>query len=356
MENKLTLRYFNLERCGYWTMSKQQPNRYENLAATLAHLQSYVVDKTIEETGIRQGLKNPQTFLLDIQQSHDFWVLALWNLAAEGSADEIVSLNMSSKFGNVSSEPVTASKGSTFGFVSYFLICPNLRFYATLMPSNATLAGRDAFETYMKNFLWIDPNFIEHTAELQTNDDGSEAIMDRVNFHFNPALQGMPTPYFSGRLVKTPSEKEYIIKNFNKIKQMHNRFTLRVTPQQSSKKLLKKFIPSMYGNTNLFAPLETIRVNHSVSAAFSKEKDIRTWIDEWEIHSADIDNDDCGFKLEKDDKIYWLRGNTITTSLNASRLHKTNGIYPVQEILNLINLARDQILADFNLAQLNNAI
>ena len=62
MENKLTLRYFNLERCGYWTMSKQQPNRYENLAATLAHLQSYVVDKTIEETGIRQGLKNPQTF------------------------------------------------------------------------------------------------------------------------------------------------------------------------------------------------------------------------------------------------------------------------------------------------------
>ena len=29
---------------------------------------------------------------------------------------------------------------------------------------------------------------------------------------------------------------------------------------------------------------------------------------------------------------------------------------PHAEILNLINLARDQILADFNLAQLNNAI
>ncbi|EQD20795.1 TPA: hypothetical protein ACLM8L_001659 [Neisseria meningitidis] len=66
MKNKLTLRYFKITRCGYWSGSSKEPNHYEDLLKTLTHLETYVKGKTIEETGISRDDKEPSTFLLDI--------------------------------------------------------------------------------------------------------------------------------------------------------------------------------------------------------------------------------------------------------------------------------------------------
>ncbi|MCI4053380.1 hypothetical protein MM710_34790, partial [Klebsiella pneumoniae] len=130
MKNKLTLRYFKITRCGYWSGSSKEPNHYEDLLKTLTHLETYVKGKTIEETGISRDDKEPSTFLLDICKKNGLWLLAFWNPAAESSSDEIVSLNMKSKLGQVDSSPVTAGNGKTFGFVSYFLIWPEHNFYS----------------------------------------------------------------------------------------------------------------------------------------------------------------------------------------------------------------------------------
>lgn len=350
MENKLTLRYFKIERCGYWSHSKQEPNRFENLQLMLNHLEDYVKDKTIEETGIGFGKKEPNTFLLDICRQDGLWMLAFWNPTEKGAADEMVSLNIKSKLGKADSEPVYAGKGKSFGFVSYFLIWPEQRFYATVLPPGATLAGRAEFEQYMRHFLWIDPNFVTTELQEKRSEDGSTHTIEKQNFQLPIPLQGTPFPYFSGKLAKSPSEKDYVIQNYSKVVQVHNRCTVKVTKGQSSQNILKKMKVGFFGRTELFAPLDTIRINHSVSAAFDKQENLYAWINEWEEHSSDFERDDCGFKLSGDEKIYWLRGNMLKCELAAENLHKENGIYPAGQILALIQKRKDSVLAEFQLS------
>lgn len=349
MKNKLTLRYFKITRCGYWSGSSKEPNHYEDLLKTLTHLETYVKGKTIEETGISRDNKEPSTFLLDICKKNGLWLLAFWNPAAESSSDEIVSLNMKSKLGQVDSSPVTAGNGKTFGFVSYFLIWPEHNFYSTILSPNATLAGRTEFEEYMLNFLWIDPNFIEKTTYEETSTDGIIHTMERTNFKLPLKINGTPVPRFAGKLAKSPSEKEYVISNYDQVTQVHNQCTVKVTSGQSSSGILKKMLPSFFGSTELFAPLKTIRVNHSVSAAFENKSNLKDWIEDWEKNSFDLDKDDCGFKLKNDDKIYWIRGNVIKCELDVN-LHKENGIYPAAKILDIIDQRKDYVLNEFKLS------
>lgn len=350
MENKLTLRYFKIERCGYWSQSKKEPNHFEDLQLMLSHLEEYVQDKTIEETGIGCGEQDPKTFLLDIRHQDGLWLLAFWNPSEKGPADEIVSLNIKSKLGKADSAPVHAGKGKSFGFVSYFLIWPDYRFYATVMPSGATLAGRVEFEQYMRHFLWIAPNFVTTELQEKRSEDGSTHTIEKQNFQLPIPLHGKPLPYFSAKLAKSPSEKDYVLKNYNKVVQVHNRCTVRVTRGQSSQSILRRISIGLFGRTELFAPLDTIRINHSVSAAFSNKENLLAWIKEWEENSADFDRDDCGFKLEGEEKIYWLRGNMLKCELATENLHKENGIYPAEEILAFIQKRKNTVLAEFQLS------
>lgn len=137
--------------------------------------------------------------------------------------------------------------------------------------------------------------------------------------------------------------------NYDQVTQVHNQCTVKVTSGQSSSGILKKMLPSFFGSTELFAPLKTIRVNHSVSAAFENKSNLKDWIEDWEKNSFDLDKDDCGFKLKNDDKIYWIRGNVIKCELDVN-LHKENGIYPAAKILDIIDQRKDYVLNEFKLS------
>lgn len=346
MSTDFKLRYFKIEKCGYFNGSHKNPQGHDCILQTLYDLKEYVADKSIQETGISNKDQEPTTFILDIEHNDGFWIISLWNKTDKASSDEVVSLDLSSKIGELKSEEVKASKGKTFGFVSYILICPEKRFYATLMPMGASFAGRESFELYIKNFLWINPKIIEKTTKKETSEDGVEFFIEKTNFKLPNKISGTITPHFVCKLLKSQSEIDYVIKNYNKITRIKNNCTVKVT-KGGSDGVLKKYLPKLFGNTSLFAPLETIRIKTETSAGFQTKKDLTEWIAGWENAAIDPEQDNCGFTLRGDSKTYWIHGNIITKTITASGLHKVKGIYPAIGILSIMLKSKDLIISEY---------
>lgn len=343
------LRYFKIKRCGYYTRAQSGRNHYENIPATLEHLKQWAKNKTIEETGI-ECEENPNTsFLIDIEHQGDFWVLILWNKTDNGASNEIISIDMSSKFGQADSKILTSKGKTVFGYASYILVCPEKRFYATITPDHSLCSGREQFDAYIKAFLDIDPEYAEydHTSDLFSNDN---SILERTKIGFNlpVLLDGTPQPRFNSEVKRSQSEKALIIKNFNRISQIKTTYFMRVSKQQY-KSFLQKISSQLFGNTDLFTPTETIKINSTISTSFSQQSDLIEWIEDWEATSARTD--DCGFKLLGDEKTYWLRGNIIRTPVELPTLKRKNGIYPASEILSMISNHKDRIFNDFNITR-----
>lgn len=342
MSTDFKLRYFKIEQCGYFNGSHKNPQGYDCILQTLHDLKEYISDKSIQETGISNKKQEPTTFILDIEHNDGFWIISLWNKTDKASSNEVVSLDLSSRIGELKSEEVKASKGKTFGFVSYILICPEKRFYATLMPTGASFAGRESFELYIKNFLWINPKIIEKTTIKEKSEEGGEVFVEKINFKLPNKISGTITPHFVCKLLKSQSEIDYVVKNYNKITRIKNNCTVKVTKGESDG-VLKKYLPKLFGNTSLFAPLETIRIKTETSAGFQTEKDLIEWIAGWEKAAIDPEQDNCGFMLQGDSKTYWIHGNIIP----ASGLHKVKGIYPAIETLNIMLNSKGLIISEY---------
>lgn len=343
MATILNLRYFEIKHCGYYTNARSN-NVFENIPATLESLKNWAKDKTIEETGL-----NDIAFLIDIQHKDDLWLISLWNKVDSKTSNEITSINMNSKFGQTDSETISAPKGKSFGYASYFLICPSKRFYTTIMPEHSQLAGRDNFENYMKNFLLIDPQYTDFQEDGLTSTEQVQISLTSPNFQFPNELTGTPMPKFSGKLQKTPSEKEYVIKNFTQITQIKNRCAVKVTEQQTARGILETWLPKIFGNTQLFAPTKNIRLNSTVSANFETREDLEKWVADWEQNFGH-ENNDCGFKLQGDSKTYWLSGNIINTKIETG-LRANGGVFNAKSLLATISSHKDRIFSDFRQSQ-----
>lgn len=354
MSIKFSLRYFYIERCGYFNSSRKKKQKYENITATLNNIKKYIQNKSIEETGIanNNNKQPPTTFILDINHNHDFWLFTLWNVTDKGAANEMISLNPKSKIGNLESEEITAGEGKKFGFVSYFLINPEHRFYATLLPESAEYAGRKEFDQYIKNFLYIDPDFVFKQKSEDETEFQLELICQQYRLPNN--IKGNISPHFFSRLLKSPSEVDYVIKNYTKITQIVNQFYTKISTESQDKKQNMPFsylVKKMFGNVQLFTPMEYFNIKSIIDATFSKVADLQTWIQDWENYSES--EDDCGFKLRGDSKIYWLRGNIITTKLDINSIIKVKGIYPSLELLESVSQYKQQIIADFRNANVD---
>ncbi|PIT51443.1 hypothetical protein [Snodgrassella communis] len=352
---KFSLRYFYIERCGYFNSSRINKLKYENITATLNNIKKYIQNKSIEETGIanNNNKQPPTTFILDINHNNDFWLFTLWNVTDKGAANEMISLNPKSKIGNLESEEITAGEGKKFGFVSYFLINPEHRFYATLLPESAEYAGRKEFDQYIKNFLYIDPDFVSK-GRTQISEDKTEIQMECQQYTLPNNIQGNISPHFFSHLLKSPSEVDYVIRNYIKITKIINQFYTKINTESENKKQYintSYLVKKMFGNPKLFTPTEYINIKSIIDATFSNEADLRDWIEEWKSFSES--EDDCGFKLKGDSKIYWLRGNIITTKLDINSIKKVKGIYPSLELLESVSQYKHQIIADFRNANVD---
>jgi hypothetical protein len=353
MGSKFSLRYFYIERCGYFNSSRKKKQQYENITATLNNIKKYIQNKSIEETGIanNNNKQPPTTFILDIKHNDDFWLFTLWNVTDKGAANEMISLNPKSKIGNLESEEITAGKGKKFGFVSYFLINPEHRFYATLLPESAEYAGRKEFDQYIKNFLHIDPDFVSMVPE-QRSEDGTELQLEYQRYTLPTNIKGNISPHFFSRLLKSPSEVDYVIRNYTKITKIVNQFYTKINKEDKNQDIsLSYLVKKMFGDTQLFTPMEYFSIKSIIDAKFSKEADLKKWIQDWEDFSES--EDDCGFKLKGDSKIYWLRGNIITTKLDINSIIKVKGIYPSLELLESVSQYKQQIIADFRNANVD---
>lgn len=346
MSTVFKLRYFEVSQCGYFNGSHKNPQGYDCILQTLHDLKEYVSGKSIQETGISNEDEEPKTFILDIENNNGFWIISLWNKTDKASSDEVVSLDLSSKIGEIESEEVRASKGKSFGFVSYILICPENRFYATLMPTGASFAGRESFELYIKNFLWINPKVAEKRV-IERDEESEELTIERTEFKLPKKIPGTITPRFVCKLLKSQSEIDYVIKNYDQIIRIKNNCTVKVTHKQESKGVLKKYLPKLFGDTGLFAPLETIRIKTETSAGFRTAQDLTVWISGWTEAAIDPEEDDCGFVLRGDPRTYWMHGNIVTRTIPADRLYKVKGIYPAIQILDIMLKSKELIISDY---------
>lgn len=345
MSTVFKLRYFKIEQCGYFNGSHKNPQGHDCILQTLHDLKEYVSGKSIQETGISNEDEEPTTFILDIENNNGFWIISLWNKTDKASSDEVVSLNLSSKIGKIESEELTASKGKSFGFVSYILICPEKRFYATLMPTGASFAGRESFELYIKNFLWINPKVAEKKV-VEIDEENEELNIERIAFKLPKKIPGTITPRFVCKLLKSPSEIEYVIKNYDQIIRIKNNCTVKVT-KGTSKGALKKYLPKLFGNTGLFAPLETIRIKTETSAGFRNAQDLTKWIAGWKEAAIDPEQDNCGFVLRGDSRTYWIHGNIVTKTIPANGLYKVKGIYQAIQILDIMLKSKELIISEY---------
>ena len=147
-------------------------------------------------------------------------------------------------------------------------------------------------------------------------------------------------------MLKSPSEIEYVIKNYDQIIRIKNNCTVKVT-KGTSKGALKKYLPKLFGNTGLFAPLETIRIKTETSAGFRNAQDLTKWIAGWKEAAIDPEQDNCGFVLRGDSRTYWIHGNIVTKTIPANGLYKVKGIYQAIQILDIMLKSKELIISEY---------
>jgi hypothetical protein len=338
---KCRISFYKILRCGYFQYSSLTPE-FGSTKETLLELKQWAC---------QQGMQLDQTCTYDTQEERNTYrtfcfnlissnndqdfLLTTWN-ELPGSSGKMASVKGEDAVGSAKVNLTEIPQGSIPGYATYFWIIPQKDLFATLQFAN-NFNGRKNLDNYLTGFLskfsqnvCTEPDLLDNnsTKILGYRDSGTTSLPQNLN------------PQFHSCLYKKPGAIAYVKSNRVNIRKICKRETFNLSTE--TKPRLWQSILTSIGISDGGRP-----TNNSERLEFScdftpSEDELSTIIDFWDSQNHDIKWDDIGFRLNGEDRTYWLSKSFARGDLNLDVTRDNDEIINSRSLLDQLLINRER--------------
>jgi len=304
MPESANVLFYEVTRCGYYSTNRSTGLQFGSLAEILPQIRSWAAPlqlgqrKTVD---VREEGGPLGTYLLDIRESPDLWVVSLWN-ETETTDGNYAALRVNQQIGDTDVVLTPQPAGTIPGYATYFVV----------MPSRSLIAGVRfarpgynfaALDSFMRGFLTTRSPCVA----TETVDVGIGLEVAVVGYR----RPGDPTPLpltarFRTRMRSLPGDEEELIQNVDRISKIERKATLTMRSEEN-----RTFFQSVLGQLGLrdhAMGTNNVKVRYGIDATLT-ELELRQMIAEWRANHGDQGYDDLGFAYRgATNDVKWLDG------------------------------------------------
>lgn len=296
MSSKCCFSFHDIALTNSPTLTKDQLKK--DIASILSRLMNWSKDKKLGETSIVDYSKVCKIFLdgiymYHIEESRDFYLLALWNGQNDEIGSALVSVSLDDKVGAIQPKENAIDDGDIIGFSRYFCFPKkDLSKCIAITWKFHHHTGKTALEEYLTAFLNIHcKNSVVDTAPQETT----------VKIELTDSSKEDPKRIKIERIV-CQTDRDTILENYSRIRKISHKCTYTQSKQQGHELWQRLLI-----NIGVVKSKNRKEIQHDVQSSISytptKEEIENIFINFDEGNSV---FSDIGFKFEKDSKVLWL--------------------------------------------------
>lgn len=345
MEVDARVKFFRLERCGYYR-HRSRHAAFCTLPEMLDDVMQWIHGKSISETSTYEPTDEQDENLLHtycysiIKNDSSDCLLTMWNETASTDG-AVASVSLTGTVENAEIATARIRKGYAPGYPAYFWFPHGVGGFATIQINNR-LNGRNNLEQFFRGFLrsysrWVVLSGADESTESDTvlgySESGHEDDLDSVKPHFHAAAW------------KKKGELDFIRQRRQDIRKLVRKDELNFSFQEPVS-LWQQIWRNIAGDE----PSPQLDGVHRFSLEFDFEPtvgELEKVIKHWEGDQQNFigKHQDVGFKLRGDQKTYWL-SRALASEVFQLDITYANGPLANTEIL-LAELGRQrkQILA-----------
>lgn len=303
-------------------------------------------DKTLRETCTYASLKDEdiqKTFCYDIKKSEKTgnFLLITWNKLSD-SKNSIPTISGSAKVGEASISNNDFGKDAIPGFPTYFWIMPKEKKLATIS-FDYHFNGRQDLHRYLKDFMGKWSKYVECSISEDDEDERNIEFWrdpDQPEVKYNHLY-----PRFDSRLLKNPGKTEYLLKNFDKIRKVHqhNKITIKDLMSLKSTKIFGGLFSIPVSTTND----TNIKFRFETEIQFNDQSALQKVITDWqEKNSESLTKwDDLGFSLQGDPQhILWLSSSYANDTFQCSIARDKDQIFKSTDLVQWLDSITNKIV------------
>jgi hypothetical protein len=314
-EEEVTVRFYNIERSGYYKRVAEETNH--DLCDTFElfdDLKRWVTGKTLEETKTSSALPRNSslpTYCLGVEKSKDdHFLITTWN-EIQSTDGQIASISKTQKIDDIKDVEMTPLPDDNIpGYSTYFWIIPEDNVLATVRFKHLEV-GHERLNIYLRGFLTA---FSKYTIKVQSPKDKTKYEIQGYG-ESKDDYDSKRHPYFRSKLIRKAGPTDYIIKNANNISKMIRKKVLE--HQVSEDKIfIADAFKNLFGikNKKLKEPL-VVKYEMNYIPTEDETKNI---IKEWQ-NQHDETWDDIGFNFKGEgSSTHWLSNEIPTHTFKMS--------------------------------------
>lgn len=291
--------FYQIKQCGYFAFGEDAP-AFGNTLSLLKEVAEWSKGKTLIETKLNEPVGEIlPTYLLDIQEFGEAWLLTIWN-EVPSTRQNVASVMATSAVGKADVVMNEIKKGSIPGFATYFWLHPDKGVFASLRFQHLVTAQK-AMQEYLESFLELAASHVVSTAQVQ-----EVAELEILGYRKDPSDENSEVqrlyPKFRTQMVRRPGKHAMILKNSDRITRVE-RSTLLKLDRPEDLDTWQHFLRW----TKIHQPQQRpdrMRIRYRLTTPVSHQ-DVESMIEAWN-QGAEKQWDDYGFVFRGSADIHWL--------------------------------------------------
>lgn len=345
MEYDVRIKFFQLDRCGYYRYRSSHA-AFGSLSEALDDLLIWVQDKSISETttyepSFEQDENLLHTYCYSIKKNtHEDVLLTTWNETAS-SDGAIASLNLTGPVESADVETSEIPTGYVPGYPAYFWFPHEVGGFATIQINNR-LNGRNNLDEFIRGFLRNHSKWV--VIGDQDEETGDEILLGYSQTGLVENLDSA-RPYFKATQWRKNGNLDFIRNNRSEIRKMVRKDELNFTHGENLA-LWQRIWRNITGGDTTPLLNGTHRLSLEVDYT-PEENDLETIIHHWEEsqHNVVGQYQDVGFKLHGDQKTHWLSQSLASEVFVLDLVYSDGPLVDAELLLSQLHGKRSQILA-----------
>ena len=329
---EIKLSFYRITSCGYYPWGKKTA-KFGCLNDTLMQLRGWTQGKKLAHTKTYEpkgGGNELSTYLVDVSQLNNAWLLTLWN-EAHNTDGTVTSINGNAPVGKASVSENEVEDGHIPGHATYFWILPADDLVVSLRFQHLT-TGMPTMSKYLQNFLC---NFTSHV--VLDNADQFKVVGYQKDAHSTPEnLNAL----FRTKLCSKPGSLENIRNNAAAIRKIKKKSTLNLK-DKASKSLWQKLLVDLH-----LADHQTLQhevdIQYEVDVLSLSKEEVNEIIDQWDSEAAG--ETDYGFVMRGDPKVHWLGREVPRDTLELEVVRSNIELVGPEELLEGLSHHRERLL------------
>ncbi|WP_429158125.1 hypothetical protein [Aeromonas media] len=347
MSEDVKFSFYRIDECGYYNYGKEVP-AFGSVSQILKDLHAWGMDKSIENTKLYEpadGSNYLSTYLFNIRQNKNDWLLTTWNEtpATEAGVPSVLKDSKVAAPGVIIND---IKADSIPGYATYFWFLPDENLFASVRFRKRPLTGQPQMRKYIESALSLISSCVVLATKAEV--DGTHKILG----YRDPSLgsadlpKPQPQPRFNTSLAHKAGNRELIRQNASRISKIYRKETLQLKHMDKREwwqSALQRF--GISAGTD-YSRTDEVNIKYEISPESFDIQQVNAMIKSWDdSEETRSDWDDYGFGFVGSSTTpHWLSYSTLKASAELDVVWDNDEVVNADNLLKQLHKRKTAIL------------